>query len=219
MDIKLFSLIVKKLGDKDLDDFEYKHDNVIYGFKDVGDDEWEDDGSGKYQYKEEQGQLMSMDEKYNEIELFNFGVSRSTSRTGSYYTDYYYDSESYIPFEIKETLIPEQIIPAHTVDKWNKLDIDLSKVIDTEEEDRKRIEAERIKLEEDAKAEKDRLAKLYPMNNQDIIKKVNRSLKKKGIEKITLKIMRKEYFDIVVAKKLESEEWIEYHRKLQEEDK
>jgi len=117
MDIKLFSLIVKKLGDTDLDDFEYKHDNVIYGFKDVGYDEWEDDGRGKYQYKEEQGQLMSMDEKYNEIELFNFGVSRSTSRTGSYYTDYYYDSESYIPFEIKETLIPEQIILAHTLDK------------------------------------------------------------------------------------------------------
>jgi len=57
------------------------------------------------------------------------------------------------------------------------------------------------------------------MNNQDIIKKVNRSLKKKGIEKITIKIMRKEYFDIVVSKKLESKEWIEYHRKLQEEDK
>ena len=52
------------------------------------------------------------------------------------------------------------------------------------------------------------------MNNQDIIKMVNKSLKKKKIEKFTLQEMRKEYFDIVVKKKLENQDWIDYHRKL-----
>ena len=58
------------------------------------------------------------------------------------------------------------------------------------------------------------MTKLYPMNNTDIIKMVNKSLKKKKIEKFTLQEMRKEYFDIVVKKKLENQDWIDYHRKI-----
>jgi len=217
MDINLFSLIVKKLGDSDLDDFSYTKDGKIYGFKEVGDDSWDD--QGKYQYKYEEGQLMEMDEKYVEVQLFPFGVTRSVSRSGSYFSDYYYDKDEYEMFEITSIEIPEVIIPAHMEDKWNKLKIDLNNIVDQEEENKKRIEAERVKLEEDAKAEKDRLTKLYPMNNNDIIKLVNKSLKKKGLEKFTLQDMRKEYFDIVVKKKLESQEWIDYHRSLQESQK
>ena len=214
MDVNLFSLIVKKLGDSDLDDFSYTKDGKIYGFKEVGDDSWDD--QGKYQYKYEEGQLMEMDDKYVEVQLFPFGVTRSVSRSGSYFSDYYYGKDEYEMFEITSIEIPEVIIPAHMEDKWNKLKIDLNNIIDEEEENKKRIEAERIKLEEDAKAEKDRLTKLYPMNNNDIIKLVNKSLKKKGLEKFTLQDMRKEYFDIVVKKKLENQDWIDYHRSLQE---
>ena len=214
MDINLFYLIVKKLGDSDLDDFSYTKDGKIYGFKEVGDDSWDD--QGKYQYKYEEGQLMEMDKRYVEIELFPFGVTRSVSRSGSYFSDYYYDKDKYEMFEITSVEIPEVIIPAHMEDKWNKLKIDLNNIVDQEEENRKQVEVERVKLEEDAKAEKDRLTKLYPMNNNDIIKLVNKSLKKKGLEKFTLQDMRKEYFDIVVKKKLESQEWIDYHRSLQE---
>ena len=43
---------------------------------------------------------------------------------------------------------------------------------------------------------------------------VNKSLKKKKIEKFTLQEMRKEYFNIVVKKKLENQDWINYHRKI-----
>ena len=214
MDVNLFSLIVKKLGDSDLDDFSYTKDGKTYGFKGVGDDSWDD--QGKYQYKYEEGQLMEMDEKYVEIQLFPFGVTRSVQRSGSYFSDYYYDKDEYEMFEITSVEIPEVIIPAHMEDKWNKLKIDLNNIIDEVEENKKRIEAERVKLEEDIKAEKDRLTKLYPMNNNDIIKLVNKSLRKKGLEKFTLQDMRKEYFDIVVKKKLESQEWIDYHRNLQE---
>ena len=216
MDINLFAKIVKKLGKDDLEDFEYTYNNKIYGFKDVGDDSWDD--QGKYQYKTEQGQLIQINENYQEIQEFNFGVSRSVQRNGSYFTDYNYDYKPYEMFEIKEVLAPEVIIPAHMESKWDKLNIDLDKVVDEEEEERKRIEAERIKLEEEEKAEKERLTKLYPMNRPEIIKMVNKNLKKKGITKFGLQEMRKEYFDIVVKKKLENQDWIDYHRSLMEKE-
>lgn len=214
MDTNLFSLIVKKLGDSNLDDFEYIHNGKTYGFKGVGDDNWDD--QGKYQYKYEEGQLMEMDNKYVEVQLFPFGVTRSVQRSGSYFSDYNYEEDPYKMFEIEEISIPEKIIPAHTENQWNKLEIDLRYIVDQKEENRKQVEAERIRLEEDTKAEKVRLTKLYPMNKPEIIKLVNKSLKKKDILKFGLQEMRKEYFDIVVKKKLENQEWIDYHRNLQQ---
>jgi len=213
MNIELFSLIVKKLGESDLEDFSFKGDGKIYGFKDVGDGNWDD--QGKYQYKYDEGQLMEMDEKYKEVQLFPFGVTRSVSRSGSYFSDYDYSYEPYEMFEIKEITIPEQIIPAHVENKIHKLDIDLDSVVDKEEEDRKNAEVERIRLEEEVKAEKDRLTKLYPMNKPEIIKMVNKNFKKRGVERFGLQEMRNEYFDIVVKKKLEGQDWIDYHRGLQ----
>lgn len=214
MDINLFSKIVKKLDDDSLEDFKYKHGNVIYGFKDIGDDNWEDDGSGKYQYKSEEGQLIEMDEHYKEIQSFNFGVSRSIQRCGSYFTGYNYETEDYNMFEIKEVLIPEKIIPAHVKNEWIKLDIDIDDITDEEEEEEKRIEAEKIRLEEEERLEIERLTKLYPMNNSDIIQMVRKSLKKKKIEKFTIDTMRKEYLEIVIQNNLESQEWIDYHKGL-----
>lgn len=211
MDINLFAKIVKKLGDFNLEDFSYTYNDKIYGFKEVGEDNWDD--QGKYQYKNEDGQLIEMDKNYNEIQAFNFGVSRSISRSGSYFTDYYYEKDPYEMYEITEVLIPEVIIPAHTESKWNKVEINLNSIIDEEEEERKRLEAEKIRLKEEEKAEKERLTKLYPMNKQEIIKMVNKNLKKKG-GKFTLQDMRKEYFNIVVKKKLESQDWIDYHSKV-----
>ena len=212
MDINLFSKIVKKLGNQDFEEFEYTYNNKIYGFKEIEDEEWDD--QGKYQYRIEQGKLIEMDENYKEIKSFNYGVSRSVQRSGSYFTDYNYEYEPYEFFELKEVLIPEIIIPAHIETKWDRLSIDLDSVVDEIEEERIRMELEKKRLEEEEKAEKERLTKLYPMNNTDIIKMVNKSLKKKKIEKFTLQEMRKEYFDIVVKKKLENQDWINYHRKI-----
>jgi len=216
MNITLFAKIVKKLEKNNLEDFAYTYNDKIYGFKNVGDDNWDDEG--KYQYMTEQGQLIEMDKKYNEIQEFNFGVSRSVQRNGSYFTDYNYDYEPYEIFEIKEVLIPEVIIPAHMETKWDRLSIDLDNVIDEKEEERKRLEEEKIRLEKEEKAEKERLTKLYPMNRTEIIKMVNKNLKKKGITKFSLQDMRKEYFDIVVKKKLENQDWIDYYKGLIEND-
>ena len=54
------------------------------------------------------------------------------------------------------------------------------------------------------------------MNKTEIIKMVNKNLKKKGITKFGLQEMRKEYFNIVVKKKLENQDWIDYHKGLLE---
>jgi hypothetical protein len=53
------------------------------------------------------------------------------------------------------------------------------------------------------------------MNKHDIIQKVNKNLKKRN-EKFSINNMRKEYFNIVVAEGLENQDWIDYHRGLQE---
>ena len=50
------------------------------------------------------------------------------------------------------------------------------------------------------------------MNRPEIIKMVNKNLKKKGITKFSLQDMRKEYYDIVIKKKLENQDWIDYHK-------
>jgi hypothetical protein len=70
LDINLFSKIIKKLGKTGIEDFAYQYQDKIYGFKDVGDNIW--DNQGKYQYKYEQGQLIEMDKnikKYNYLIL------------------------------------------------------------------------------------------------------------------------------------------------------
>lgn len=122
MNKELFLEIVKDLRKTSLDDYAYKHkDNKIYGFKSIGDgdDSWDD--QGKYQYKTESGQLIEMDENYKEIKSFNFGVSRCVTRSGSYFSDYNYEYNPYEMYEIKEELIPEVIIPAHTELKWKRI--------------------------------------------------------------------------------------------------
>jgi len=210
MDINLFAKIVKNLGENNLDDFSYEYNGKIYTFKEIGDNSWDD--QGKYQYKCEQGQLIEVNKKYKEIQLFNFGVSRSISRCGSYFSDYYYEKGPYEVFEIKEVLVPEVIIPAHIESEWVELQINFDDIIDDKEEERKKLEQEKIRVEEEIEAEEDRLRKLYPMNKKDIIKKVNKNFKKKKIEKFTLNDMRKEYFDIVIKEKLENQDWIDYHK-------
>lgn len=110
MDKSLFFRIVLNLGHSDLDDFIYENGDRKYIFKNVGDDNWQDEG--KYQYRQEDGRLIEVDDNYNEIKQFNFGVSRTVQRTGSYYSDYYYEPEPYEAYEIKGI-----------ESKWNVLEI------------------------------------------------------------------------------------------------
>jgi len=54
----------------------------------------------------------------------------------------------------------------------------------------------------------------YKMNDYKIVQMVKKNFRIKKKKKYTVEDMRREYFDIVVKKKLESQEWIDYYREL-----
>jgi len=77
-------------------------------------DDWDDDG--KYQYSNYVAQLVEIDDNFNEVKRYELYVREDVSRTGSYYTDYYYGYERTI-VEKHITEVPEEIrvIPAHVI--------------------------------------------------------------------------------------------------------
>lgn len=99
-------------------DFYVDVNGVGYAFVSIEEGDWEDDG--KYSFSTDYFQLVSFDCKEikypcykNIIDKLNFFVSVGASRTGSYYTDYYYnyDEPEYFKGYIKH--IKEVVIPAH----------------------------------------------------------------------------------------------------------
>ena len=118
MNKELFLKIVEEIGNYDLEDFEYEHEGKTYIFK-CDDVEWDD--QGKYQFAEEIGQLVEVDEKCKIIKRFDYGVSRDLTRSGSYFTGYETIYGECVPCEISEITIPEKVIPAHTEAKWTKI--------------------------------------------------------------------------------------------------
>ena len=95
------------------DDFGFEFNDICYDVIVV--DEPEFAVEGKYQRRSVCYQLISCDENSESwiIDRFNLFFEISESRTGSYYTDYYYSYEKPMIFKAKLVHIPEQIIPAH----------------------------------------------------------------------------------------------------------
>jgi len=95
---------------------------VDYGFISIEEGGWEDDG--KYSFTTDYFQLVSFnceEIKYpcckNIIDKLNFFASVDASRTGSYYTGYYYNYDEPEYFKGFISHVPEVVIPAHdTVD-------------------------------------------------------------------------------------------------------
>lgn len=83
--IELGLKIKKLIGTEDMEDSLYKHemDGHVYDLKEVHDNGWDDEG--KYQHR----QLVS--EVIEDGEPTGILLSQITSRSGSYYSDYYYD--------------------------------------------------------------------------------------------------------------------------------
>lgn len=120
--LKVLKLVVEDFKNKEiwLEDYSLELNGEIYGFI-TENDTWEDDG--KYQYKIDKGAFAKFDENFNAIEEYPYGISRQISRTGSYYSDYYYDYNDPEIFEIKSITIPEKIIPAHEEEVWEEIKI------------------------------------------------------------------------------------------------
>ncbi len=120
---EIVNQIMKQINEKDYDnrdaeDFKVVVDNVKYGFKIIEDTGWEDDN--KYDYRTITFQLVERDEKYKTINEFDAYFEQSSSRTGSYYTDWYYGYDEITRLKRVEKVIPEQVIPEHTVIVWER---------------------------------------------------------------------------------------------------
>jgi hypothetical protein len=98
---------------RDIEDLEIKINNITYGFKIIEDSNWQNDG--KYDLKSTISQLVSYDDNYKIIEEFDTYFEQSSSRTGSYYTDYYYSYD-----KIERLQRVEKVIPEHIEVVWEK---------------------------------------------------------------------------------------------------
>ena len=96
-------------------------DGVEYGLDivDVGD--WID--GGKYQYKDVTGILCRTSED-DSVTEYDIAVTQYITRSGSYFSDYYYEYEPLQVDQLVQKVIPQQIIPERIVvtfaDKENK---------------------------------------------------------------------------------------------------
>ena len=69
-------------------------------------------------------------------------------------------------------------------------------------------------MEEENTTEQPNPSNPYKMNDYKIVQMVKKNFRIQGKKKWSVDDMRKEYFNIVVTKKLESQEWIDYYREL-----
>ena len=101
-----------------LEDFTILTDNINFAFICTRESDWDD--QGKYQYMSIDYQLVSYDNSKhswptndNIIDYYDFIFTQHISRSGSYFSEYYYEYDKPEPYKLKEFLIPEVIIPEH----------------------------------------------------------------------------------------------------------
>lgn len=105
-----------------LERFEFRLENIGFGFIYRYEGSWED--SGKYQYQEIIGQLVAWDfnkEGYpcdkSIVERYNLFGTVNCGRSGSYYSEYYYNYGEIHLFKYEVEHVEEVIIPAHDTTK------------------------------------------------------------------------------------------------------
>ena len=96
-----------------LEDISETIDGVNYGFDVIDEGDWDDEG--KYQYRGDIGILCQYDESWNIVKKYDIAATSSMIRSGSYFTDYYYQYNNLNISQIIQKYIPEQIIPAKTI--------------------------------------------------------------------------------------------------------
>lgn len=77
------------------------------------DENWDD--QGKYQYKYQTGILCECDDQWGTVKKFDIALTLCITRSGSYFSDYYFEYEKPEVHKIVKKVIPEQIIPERTV--------------------------------------------------------------------------------------------------------
>ncbi|MFQ9785790.1 MAG: hypothetical protein ACLRYF_04085 [Mediterraneibacter faecis] len=96
-------------------------DGVEYGLDIVDEGDWDD--QGKYQYKDVTGVLCKTSED-GSVTKYDIAVTQYITRSGSYFSEYYYEYEPLQVDQLVLRVIPQQIIPKRIIvtfeDKENK---------------------------------------------------------------------------------------------------
>mgnify|MGYP000888938157 CR=1 FL=1 len=96
-------------------------DGVEYGVNITNEGDWDD--QGKYQYKDVTGILCRTSED-DSVTEYDIAVTQYITRSGSYFSDYYYEYDQLQVNQLVQKIIPQQIIPERTIvtfaDKENK---------------------------------------------------------------------------------------------------
>lgn len=87
-------------------------DGVEYGLDIVDETDWDD--QGKYQYKNVTGILCKSLED-GSVTKYDIAVTQYITRSGSYFSDYYYDYDPLQVDQLVQKVIPQQIIPERTI--------------------------------------------------------------------------------------------------------
>lgn len=110
----------------DQGEFRFTYNGNSYDVIEVEDSSWED--GGKYQYSDTTYQLVSFDKEVkacpcdeNIIDRYDLFLNIGVTRSGSYYSDYWYAYDVPTISIAKLKHIPEQIIPAHDEVEWEQL--------------------------------------------------------------------------------------------------
>lgn len=87
-------------------------DGVEYGLDIVDEGDWDD--QGKYQYKDVTGVLYKISGD-DSVTKYDIAVTQYITRSGSYFSEYYYEYEPLQVDQLVQKVIPQQIIPERTV--------------------------------------------------------------------------------------------------------
>ena len=87
-------------------------DGVEYGLDIVDEGDWIDEG--KYQYKDVTGILCETLED-GSVTKYDIAVTQYITRSGSYFSEYYYEYDPLQVDQLVQKVIPQQIIPERTV--------------------------------------------------------------------------------------------------------
>lgn len=87
-------------------------DGVEYGLDIVDEGDWDD--QGKYQYKDVTGVLCKTSED-GSVTKYDIAVTQYITRSGSYFSEYYYEYEPLQVDQLVLRVIPWQIIPKRII--------------------------------------------------------------------------------------------------------
>lgn len=113
MDLEEAKKIVSHFNNEDdLEELGVTIDGIEYGLKIVDETNWDD--QGKYQYKDVTGVLCKILED-DSVTKYDVAVTQYITRSGSYFSDYYYQYDPLQVDQLVQKVIPQQIIPERTI--------------------------------------------------------------------------------------------------------